>query len=150
MTDSEIIEREDDHNGEENECKEACKICCCCCYDCFWDVEKYTDCEILQDTCPECYNKLMCICCLCCICRTIKKRKQAKVDPSKKSDKSDKTQVVEAAEIPSDVVKDQPKISQYNIEEDEISEINSDTMTEKKSTDNKKERGQNRRQNRRI
>ena len=61
-----------------------------------------------------------------------------------------KTQVVEAAEIPSDVVKDQPKTSQYDIEEDEISEINSDTMTEKKSTDNKKERGQNRRQNRRI
>ena len=141
MTDSEIIEREEDHNEEEGECIETCKICCCCCYDCF--------CEILEYTCPECYNKLMCICCLCCICRTIKKKKQAKVYPSKKSEKSDKTQVVEAAEIPSDVVKDQPKPSQCDDEVDEISEVNPGTVTEKESTNNEKQRGQNRRKNRR-
>ena len=93
----------------------------------------------------------MCICCLCCIFRTIKKRKQrqAKVDPSKESEKSDEGQVVEPTETPSHVIKDQPKPSQCDDEVDEISEVNPGTVTEKESTNNEKQRGQNRRKNRR-
>ena len=137
MTDSETIEHEADR---DKECQERCKCCCCCCYETFWDA--------LEEENPECYIKLMCIRCLCSRCfRTIKKRKQrqAKVDPAKESEKSDKDQVVEPTETPSDVIKDQPKPSQCNVVIDEISEVNPDPVTEKESTKNKKQRGQNRR-----
>ena len=159
MSDTEIIEREDDCDEEEGKCKECCKCCCCCCYEVFFEdaVEeaqreaKRNFWDALEDNNPECYNKLMCICCLCCIFRTMKKRKQrqAKVVPSKESEKSDEGQVVEPTETPSDVIKDQPKPSQCDDEVDEIGEVNSDPVTEKESTNNEKQRGQNRRQNRR-
>ena len=139
MTDSEIIEHEADR---DEECKECCKCCCCCCYEVFWDA--------LEEINPECYSKLLCICCLCSIFRTKRKQRQAKVDPVKESEKSDENRVVEPTETPSDVIKDQPKPSQCNDEIDEISEVNPDPVTEKESTNNKKQRGQNRRQNRRT
>ena len=143
MTDSETIEHEADR---DKECQERCKCCCCCCCELFCEVFW----EALEEINPECYSKLLCICCLCSIFRTKRKQRQAKVDPAKESEKSDKDQVVEPTETPSDVIKDQPKPSQCNDVIDEISEVNPDPVTEKESTNNKKQRGQNRRQNRRT
>ena len=159
MTDSEKIENGDDLE----EAKECCQCCCCCCYEvCFEDAVEEAQREAkrnfwdnLEERNPDCYNKLMCICCLCCIFRTIKKRKQAKVDPSKESEKSKETQVGEPTEIPSDVVKDQPKSNRCDDEDDKIDEVKPDPVTEENELDEKepatkKQRNQNRRQNRRA